>query len=77
VFDAHKIRDAIIIFQGTDDEVVPKSQSDEIVAALRRNGVTHEYHVYEGEGHGFGKAATLHDMYTRIERFLLQHVIYA
>mgnify|MGYP005836761273 CR=1 FL=1 len=77
VFDAHKIRDAIIIFQGADDEVVPKSQSDEIVAALRRNGVTHEYHVYEGEGHGFGKAATLRDMYTRIERFLLQHVIYA
>jgi dipeptidyl aminopeptidase/acylaminoacyl peptidase len=76
MLDAHLIRDALITFQGTDDTVVPKSQSDMLIDALRVNGVTHEYHVYEGEGHGFGKPSTIEDMYTKIERFLLQHVLY-
>lgn len=77
VFDAHQIKDAMLVLQGNEDNVVPKSQSDEIVAALKRNGVPHEYVVYEGEGHGFRKPATIVDMYTKIERFLKQYVVYA
>lgn len=77
VFDAHQIKDAMLVLQGNEDNVVPKSQSDEIVAALKRNGVPHEYVVYEGEGHGFRKPATIVDMYTKIERFLKQYVVFA
>jgi dipeptidyl aminopeptidase/acylaminoacyl peptidase len=76
-FDAHQIQDAMLVLQGSDDNVVPKSQSDEIVATLKRNGVPHEYVVYEGEGHGFRKPATIVDMYTKIDRFLKQYVVYA
>lgn len=49
----------LIVFQGLDDRVVPPSQSEMIVDALRDKGVTCEYHAYEGEGHGFRKAETI------------------
>lgn len=76
IFHADKIQDAIIVFQGTDDKVVPKNQSDLIVAALRRRGVPHEYVVYEGEGHGFRKAETKVDFYNKTIAFLKQYVIF-
>lgn len=76
LFKADSIRDALILFQGEEDRVVPKNQADAIVGALRRRGVTHEYHVYEGEGHGWSKPATIADFYSKIETFLLTQVIY-
>lgn len=77
VFHADKIVDPIIVFQGADDVVVPKDQSDSIVASLNRRGIPHEYHLFEGEGHGWRKPETIETYYSKIERFLLQHVIYA
>ena len=77
VFHADKIVDPIIVFQGTDDVVVPQDQSDSIVASLRQRGIPHEYHLFEGEGHGWRKPETIERYYDSIERFLLQHVIYA
>jgi dipeptidyl aminopeptidase/acylaminoacyl peptidase len=77
IFFADKIRDPIAVFQGEDDKVVPQDQSDQIVAALRRNNVPHEYHVYPGEGHGFRKTETIEKFYTALDRFLRQYVIFA
>ena len=77
IFFADKIQDPIAIFQGEDDKVVPKNQSEEIVAALKQNGVPHEYHLYPGEGHGFRKTETIEKFYTTVEKFLHQHVIYS
>lgn len=77
IFRASAIKDALIVFQGSADAVVPPSQSEAIVSALKRNGVPHEYYLYEGEGHGFSKPATLEDFYGKLERFLLQYVLYA
>ncbi|HBX69528.1 MAG TPA: hypothetical protein DEH25_09145, partial [Chloroflexi bacterium] len=76
IFFADQIKDPIIVFQGEEDKVVPQNQSDEIVAALRRNGVPHEYHLYPGEGHGFRKTETIEQFYTALERFLKQFVIF-
>jgi dipeptidyl aminopeptidase/acylaminoacyl peptidase len=45
--------------------VVPPSQSAAIVEALADKGVDHEYHVYEGEGHGFRRAETIVDQLTK------------
>ena len=49
----------LIVFQGLDDKVVPPSQSEMIVTALRERGVECEYHAYAGEGHGFRRAETI------------------
>ena len=76
VFFADQIKDPIIVFQGEEDNVVPKNQSEEIVAILRRNGVPHEYHLYPGEGHGFRKTETIDHFYTALEKFLKTQVIF-
>lgn len=77
IFFVDKIVDPIAIFQGEEDVVVPRAQSDEVVESLRRRDVPHVYHLYPGEGHGFRKPETIVHLYETIERFLKQHVIYA
>lgn len=77
LFHAAKIVDPIIIFQGDIDQVVPRNQSDDIVASLKARHVPHEYHVYEGEGHGWRKPETIEAFYTSAEKFLKQYVLFA
>ena len=77
IYAADKLRDPIAIFQGSEDKVVPPSQSEEIVASLRRRNIPHEYHLYEGEGHGWRKPETIQSFYTSCEAFLRQHVLFA
>ena len=75
IFHAGDIVDPIALFQGTEDRVVPRDQSDTLAESLRARGVPHEYHVYEGEGHGWRKRETIDAFYTAIERFLREHLL--
>jgi dipeptidyl aminopeptidase/acylaminoacyl peptidase len=72
-----KIVDPIGIFQGEDDRVVPKEQSEVIVDSLQRRGIKHEYHLYPGEGHGFRKVETIEAFYRDVERFLRETVLFS
>ncbi len=74
---AGEIVDPVALFQGDEDRVVPRDQSDAIAASLRARGVPHEYHVYDGEGHGWRKPETIEAFYSALDRFLRQHVIFA
>jgi dipeptidyl aminopeptidase/acylaminoacyl peptidase len=47
----------LIVLQGLEDKVVPPSQSEMVVAALRDNHVPVAYLTFEGEQHGFRQAA--------------------
>ena len=49
----------LILLQGLDDEVVPPSQSEIMVAALRQKGIPFAYLAFEGEQHGFRRAETI------------------
>ena len=49
----------IIIFQGLEDAVVPPSQAEMMVEALRAKGLPFAYLAFEGEQHGFRQAATI------------------
>jgi len=49
----------VLLLQGLDDKVVPPSQAEIMVEALRRNGVPYAYIAFEGEGHGFRKAENI------------------
>ena len=53
-----RLRAPLILFQGLEDEVVPPSQAETMVAALNRGGVPHAYLSFAGEGHGFRRAET-------------------
>ena len=54
-----QISTPLLVLQGTDDEIVPPSQAEMIVEALRRRGIPHAYLLFEGEGHGFRRPETL------------------
>ncbi|MGZ3723431.1 MAG: alpha/beta hydrolase family protein, partial [Bdellovibrionales bacterium] len=56
-----KIKSPMIIFQGSDDKVVPPENSREMAAILEKKGVRHEYYEYPGEDHGFRKKENLVD----------------
>jgi len=77
LFFAEKIKDPIALFQGEDDQVVRRNQSDEMVAVLQKQGVPYIYHVYPGEGHGFRKSETIIHYYETVEKFLREFVIFA
>jgi dipeptidyl aminopeptidase/acylaminoacyl peptidase len=55
LFHADKIRRPLIVVQGANDPRVIQPESDDIVAAVRKNGVPVEYVVFPDEGHGFQK----------------------
>jgi dipeptidyl aminopeptidase/acylaminoacyl peptidase len=77
IFQADRLLDPIAVFQGAEDQVVPKEQSEAMVASLRQRGVPHAYHLYPGEGHGWRRADTITQFYTAVEAFLRQHVLLA
>jgi dipeptidyl aminopeptidase/acylaminoacyl peptidase len=54
-----RISTPMLVLQGEDDMVVPKSQAEVIVEALRERGVPYAYLLFPGEGHGFRKAENI------------------
>ena len=74
LFHADKIRKPLIVLQGANDPRVLKAESDEIVEAVRANGVPVEYIVFDDEGHGFVKKENQARGYQAILEFLEEHL---
>jgi len=55
LFHASKITRPFIVLQGSNDPRVLQVESDEIVAAAKKNNVPVEYVIFSDEGHGFVK----------------------
>ena len=70
LFNADKITAPLLVLQGANDPRVLKVESDEIVAAAKKNGVPVEYIVFEDEGHGFVKKENEIEGYTAVLGFL-------
>lgn len=73
-FYADKITKPVMIFQGATDPRCPRDQSDEMVAAIRRNGGEVEYVVYDDEAHGFRKRKNAIHAYEAILNFFDRHL---
>lgn len=71
---ADKIRVPLFIAQGANDPRVNKAESDQMVEALRKNGVEVEYMVKENEGHGFHNQENRFDFYCAMEKFLAKYL---
>ncbi len=63
----------MIIFQGSDDKIVPPENSREMAEILKKKGIEHEYYEYPGEGHGFRRAETLIAALTAELQFFNRH----
>jgi dipeptidyl aminopeptidase/acylaminoacyl peptidase len=53
---------------------VIKPESDDIVEAVKKNGVPVDYVVFDDEGHGFSKKKNTLVAYERILAFLDKHL---
>ena len=74
LFHADKIKRPLMVLQGANDPRVIKVESDEIVEAVRKNGVPVEYAVFDDEGHGFTKKVNEIRAYKSILEFLDKHL---
>ena len=55
LFHAKNIKKPMMVLQGANDPRVLKAESDDMVKAVRDNGVSVEYLIFDDEGHGFRK----------------------
>ncbi len=71
---ADKITKPLIVLQGANDPRVLKVESDDVVAAVKKNNVPVEYVVFPDEGHGFVKKENEIKGYGQILQFLDKHL---
>ncbi|MBK7428093.1 MAG: alpha/beta fold hydrolase [Saprospiraceae bacterium] len=74
VFHGNKVTKPTMVLQGAKDPRVLQVESDEMVAAVKANGVPVEYLIFEDEGHGFVKKENQIKGYGSILTFLDEHL---
>ena len=74
LFHSDNIVRPLFVLQGANDPRVLKVESDEIVEAVRSNGVPVEYLVFDDEGHGLQKKKNQLKAYAAILDFLDIHL---
>lgn len=72
--NSERIKTPLLIVQGANDPRVNKAESDQMVEALRKRGVTVQYMVKDNEGHGFANEENRFDFYDAMERFLTRYL---
>jgi dipeptidyl aminopeptidase/acylaminoacyl peptidase len=74
LFHAKNVTKPLMVLQGANDPRVLQVESDEIVAAVKANGVPVEYVLFDDEGHGFMKKENQIKGYGKIKEFLDIHL---
>ncbi len=74
VFHVDKIKAPLLIAQGANDPRVAKSESDQIVEALKKKNIDVPYLVKDNEGHGFHNEENKFEFYRTMEEFLANHL---
>jgi dipeptidyl aminopeptidase/acylaminoacyl peptidase len=74
LFRADSIRAPLMIVQGANDPRVKQAESDQIVAAMRRNGQSVKYIVFPDEGHGFARPENKLRFYAAAEPFFAEYL---
>lgn len=74
LFKAGQIKAPLLIGQGANDPRVNKAESDQIVAAMRKNNKPVEYYVFPDEGHGFARPENRMAFNAASEEFLAKYL---
>jgi len=69
-----EIKAPLLLLAGGHDPRCPKSETQQVVDAIKKRGGTVDYKIYENEGHGFARVENQIDAYKRVADFLLAHV---
>ncbi|HEY2641630.1 MAG TPA: S9 family peptidase [Streptosporangiaceae bacterium] len=71
---AEQIRIPLLIAQGANDPRVKQAESEQIVAALEKAGIEHDYMLFEDEGHGFAKPENRLKFFAAADKFLSRYL---
>jgi dipeptidyl aminopeptidase/acylaminoacyl peptidase len=71
---ADRIDVPLLLAVGANDPIVPKTESDQLAAALTSNQIAHIYLSYSDEGHGLVMPANRLHFYAAAEQFLAEHL---
>lgn len=74
LFKADQIKAPLLIGQGANDPRVNRAESDQIVAAMRKNHEPVEYYVFPDEGHGFARPVNRMAFNAVAEEFLAKYL---
>ncbi len=74
LFKADAIRVPLLIGQGLNDPRVNVRESDQIAAAMRKNGKAVTYVVFPDEGHGFARPENNKRFNAAVEAFLAKNI---
>ena len=74
LFKADQIKVPLLIAQGANDPRVKQAESDQIVAAMRKNHKPVLYLVFPDEGHGFARPENRLIFHAAAEQFLARHL---
>ena len=72
--NVEKIKSPLFIAQGANDPRVKKSESDQMVEALKEQGVDVPYMIKDNEGHGFYNEENRFDFYREMTEFLEKYL---
>ena len=72
--NVEKIKAPLFIAQGANDPRVKKSESDQMVEALKKQGIDVPYMVKDNEGHGFYNEENRFDFYRAMTEFLNKYL---
>lgn len=70
LFHGDQVRNPVMVLQGANDPRVLQVESDEMVAAIKKNNVHVEYVIFPDEGHGFRKKENRINGYSKVLMFL-------
>ncbi|MFH1767626.1 MAG: S9 family peptidase [Candidatus Omnitrophota bacterium] len=74
LFKADSIKIPILITQGANDPRVKQAEAEQIVEALKRQGLEYEYLLFPDEGHGLVKPDNRVRFYAAAEKFLAKYL---
>lgn len=74
VLVADRIRRPLLIAQGANDPRVKRAESDQMVDAMRANGIPVTYLLFPDEGHGFARPENNIAFHAVAEAFLVRHL---
>ena len=74
IFFIDQVKAPLLLLAGGNDPRCPKSETLQVVEAIKKRGGVAEYKIYENEGHGFARVENQIDAYQRAANFIKAHV---
>ena len=75
VTQAHRITKPLLVAQGANDPRVPRTESEQMVATLRKRGTPVWYLLGKNEGHGFRKKENADYLFYATVRFIQEFLL--